>query len=62
VIVQLISNTTTKSGLKVQCGIDKKTYEKGLKISDEQLEELNITRNEFHGEWNYYISPSDRFA
>jgi transposase len=62
VIVQLISNTTTKSSLKVQCGIDKKTYEKGLKISDEQLEELNITRNEFHGEWNYYISPSDRFA
>ncbi len=62
VIIQLISNTATKSGLKVQCGVDENTYEKEIKTSDAQLEELNITRNEFHGEWNYYISPSDRFA
>jgi hypothetical protein len=39
-----------------------KTYEKGIEISDEQLEELNMTKNEFHSEWNYYISPSERFA
>ncbi len=62
VIIQLISNTTTKSGLKVACSVDNNTYEKGIKVSDEQLEELNITKNEFHGEWNYYISPSEYFA
>jgi len=62
VIISLISATTTQSGLKVNCGLDEKTYEKGIKISDKELEELNITRNDFHGEWNYYISPSDRFA
>jgi len=62
VIISLISATTTQSGLKVNCGLDEKTYEKGIKISDKELEELNITRNDFHGEWNYYISPSDIFA
>jgi len=46
----------------VNCGLDEKTYEKGIKISDKELEELNITRNDLHGEWNYYISPSDIFA
>ncbi len=61
VIISLISATTTQTGLKVNCGLDEKTYEKGIKISDKELEELNITRNDFHGEWNYYISPSDRF-
>jgi transposase len=59
VIIQLISSTTTRNGLRVQCGIDKKTYEKGLKVTDDQLAELNITRNEFHGEWNYFVAPSD---
>ncbi len=62
VIVSLIGATTTKGGLKVKCGLDKKPYEKGIKISDRELEALNISINEFHGEWNYYISPSDRFA
>jgi len=62
VIISLISATTTQSGLKVNCGLDEKTYEKGIKISDKELEELNITRNDLHGEWNYYISPSDIFA
>ena len=54
-IVNLIANTTTKAGLKVNSTVDTNTYEKGIKVSDEEFEKLNITRDEFHGEWNYFI-------
>ena len=56
-IVELISSTTTSTGLKVQCAIDHNTYPRGIRISDEELEGVNITRNEFCGNWNYTISP-----
>lgn len=57
-IVNLIGSTTTEKGLKVQCKVDKKQYETGLKITNEQKEELNI---EFVGpnkNWNYIIRPT----
>lgn len=57
VIVQLIGATTTGTGLKVTCEIDGGLYPKGIKVSDEEMETLNITRADFHGEWNYTISP-----
>jgi len=57
VIVNLIANTTTQTGLKVKANIDKKTYEKGIKISGKEMTKLNISRNEFRGEWNYVILP-----
>jgi hypothetical protein len=57
VIVQLIANTTTKTGLTVKCRLDRNTYKKGIKISDAEMAKLNITRAEFHGEWNYTIKP-----
>jgi len=62
VIISLIGSTTTKKGLRVRCGIDTNEYEKGIKVSDRELEELNISRHEFHGEWNYWVSPSETFA
>lgn len=62
VIVSLIGSTTTKKGLGVRCGIDANEYEKGIKVSDEELEALNISRHEFHGEWNYWVSPSETFT
>ncbi|MEA4865175.1 MAG: hypothetical protein VB088_13935, partial [Sphaerochaeta sp.] len=37
-------------------------YETGIKVSEEELERVNITRHDFHGEWNYCISPSETFA
>ena len=58
VIVSLISSTSTKKGLKVQCIVDKNEYEKGKKISDEEMQTVNLTREEWHGEWNYAISPT----
>jgi hypothetical protein len=60
VIVQLIGATTTKTGLKVRCQLDPMTYPAGIKVSDDELATVNITRHEFHGEWNYTISPKAR--
>ena len=57
VIVNLIANTTTKNGLKVQARKDDNTYAKGIKISDEELAKVNIEKSSFRGEWNYVISP-----
>jgi hypothetical protein len=58
VIVQLISSTTTQSGLNVMCRIDDNLYPNGVIVSDAELEAINLTRDEFHGDWNYTISPN----
>ncbi len=57
VIVQLIANTTTKTGLSVACRIDYGDYEKGIKITDAEMASLNVQPADFHGEWNYTIKP-----
>ena len=56
-IVQLIANTTTTTGLTVACRLDKASYEKGIKVSDQQMATLNLNTDTFHPEWNYTISP-----
>ena len=56
-IVELIGATTTKAGLKVECALDTRTYEKGIKVSDAEMEMLNIAGDVFHPEWNYTIKP-----
>ena len=56
-IVELIGATTTKTGLKVECALDKRTYEKGIKVSDAEMATLNIKGDDFHPEWNYTIKP-----
>src|SRR3984893_2930101 len=60
VIVQLIGATTTKASLKVRCQLDPAPSPAGIKVSDDELAAVNITRHEFHGEWNYTISPKQR--
>lgn len=57
VIISLISSTTTKEGLKVQCQLDENTYERGIKISNKEIDALNLIPNDWHGEWNYIIKP-----
>ena len=57
VIVQLIANTRTKTGLTVACRIDASAYEKGIKVSDAEMAALNIQPANFHGEWNYTFTP-----
>jgi hypothetical protein len=60
VIIDLISATTTETGLKVICELDDRLYPKGVVVSDEELAAVNIVRADFHGEWNYTIKPSNR--
>jgi hypothetical protein len=57
VIVNLIARTTTDTGLNVRCELDTNSYPKGIKGSDQDMERINITRHDFHGEWNNTISP-----
>ena len=56
-IVELIGATTTKAGLRVECALDTRTYQKGIKVSDAEMATLNITGDDFHPEWNYTIKP-----
>jgi hypothetical protein len=58
VIVELISTTTTKTGLTVRCEFDTARYPSGIVVSDTEMAAINIKRAEFHGEWNYTISPN----
>jgi len=57
IVVESIGATTTETGLEVHAWIDDGTYEKGRKVSDEELAECNVQRNAYHGEWNYEIHP-----
>ena len=57
-IVSLISRTTTATGLRVQCRLDRRRYAVGTKVSDAELASVNITPDDFHGEWNYTIRPT----
>ena len=56
-VIELISHTTTKQGLAVTAVKDTNSYPTGIKVSDEDLATLNITREAFHGDWNYSIQP-----
>ncbi len=59
VIINLIAGTTTNTGLKVYAQLDDRAYEKGVEVTDAQLAAVNITRDQFHGEWNYSVTPPD---
>jgi hypothetical protein len=54
----LIAGTTTAKGLKVTCRLDHRKYPVGRKITDDEIAELNLMPDNFHGEWNYTIHPN----
>jgi hypothetical protein len=60
VIVNLIANTTTTKGLIVKAALDTASYETGITVTDEQMAKLKITTANFHGEWNYTITPKQQ--
>ena len=60
VVVNLIGATTTREGLRIRAALDENSYAKGIKVTDEDLASLAIERDEFHGEWNYRLSPRNR--
>ena len=56
-VIKLIGSTTTRKGLRVKAKLDKRLYEKGEKIPDEEMEKLNIEYHKFNPQWNYTIKP-----
>ncbi len=59
-IVNLIGSTKTKEGLKIRCELDPKTYPKGIKVPNAQLEKVKLKKHKFHGDWNYTIYPNEK--
>lgn len=62
VIVQLIANTTTQSGLQIRAELDRGHYPAGIKVSDAELAAVNLKRADFHGDWNYTLRPTRKKA
>ena len=60
VIVDLISATTTETGLTVQCELDTSTYPKGIVVTDQEMSQINLIPDNFHGEWNYTLRPCNK--
>ena len=56
-VVELIGATTTKTGLKVECALDERTYHKGIRIKNAEMKLLDIEGEAFHPDWNYAIKP-----
>ena len=57
VVVNLIGSTRTRTGLRVEAELDTNTYEKGIKVTDQEMESVRLKRDKFHGDWNYAIEP-----
>ena len=57
VMLNLIANTKTKTGLSVKAELDNSEYPKGIKVPDAEFTAINMVRDDFHGDWNYSISP-----
>lgn len=57
-VINLIAATTTSTGLKVYARLDQADYPKGIKITKAQMNAINLHRHDFHGDWNYTITPS----
>lgn len=60
IVVELIGATNTAEGLEVHAWLDEQKYQKGRKVSDDDLAEVYIKRDNFHGDWNYEIHPQPR--
>lgn len=56
-IVQLISRTATATGLTVTCRLDRRKYPTGRRVTDQEMQGVNLERHKFHGDWNYTIRP-----
>jgi hypothetical protein len=57
-VVSLIANTTTATGLRIKAALDNGSYADGIRISDQEMANLNIRPHTFHGDWNYTFHPS----
>jgi hypothetical protein len=56
-IVSLIGATTTDTRLEVKCKLDAATYLKGRKVSEAEMNSIQLSPHQFHGDWSYTINP-----
>jgi transposase len=61
-IVSLIAATKTTTGLKVHAELNTESYQAGIKVSDQELAQIKIKRDKFHGDWNYEIQPRNQVS
>ena len=59
IIVDLIANTSTATGLTVRCTLDTSQYPTGITYTEKDVAALPLQRHDFHGDWNYTLLPSD---
>ncbi len=59
VVVNLIANTTTTTGLKIRAELDTEDYPTGIKVSDVEMKKIKLEKDDFHGEWNYVIKTTN---
>lgn len=57
-IIELISATTTETGLQIRAQRDTGYYAKGVTITDTEMDALPLTRHDWHGDWNYTLAPT----
>ena len=57
-VVELIGATTTQTGLRIRAERDTEFYETGIKVTDDELDALPLTRHEWHGDWNYTLAST----
>ncbi len=62
VVLELLNHTSTKTGLTVTAVKDSNLYPTGVKVTDEEMENLHLIRDDFHGDWNYTIKPQQQKA
>jgi len=60
VVVNLIANTTTRTGLTIKARLDKRSYPTGIEVADADFDALNIKLAQFHGDWNYVLAQMDQ--
>ncbi len=57
ILVNLVRNTTTATGLRVEACRDQRHYNKGIKVSDKEMRQLALTKSDLLDKWNYKFSP-----
>jgi len=62
VTVNLIAATTTRAGLTIRADLDLGAYEKGIRVSKDEMLRLHLKPADFHGEWNYTITSRNATA
>ena len=59
VVVNLIGQTMTRSGLAIRSESNENSYPRGQPVTAEQMESLSLKRDKFHGDWNYSLTPQE---